>query len=49
MKAYILTLKHDNGTARIRTCASSEQAAIDKVIIAEGCPRCAIVKIEEPQ
>lgn len=46
MNIYILTLKHDNGTIRIKTSASSEEAAISKVMAAELCPRSAIKSIK---
>jgi len=44
---YVLTVKHDNGTVKIRTSGSSESAAIEKVMSSEGCPRRAITKVEK--
>ena len=44
---YILTVKHDDGTVRIRTAASSEEAAIQNVMNAEGCPRQAIKGVKK--
>jgi len=45
MKTYTATLKHDTGKIRLRVIASSEQAAIDMICKAEGCPPRAIVKL----
>ena len=47
MNRYRLTLTHDTGKVRITTAASSEEAAIDIVLKAEGAPRRAIVEIEK--
>jgi len=46
MKTYILTLKHDNGTVKIRVFADSIQGAINAVTKAENCPECAIINIK---
>jgi hypothetical protein len=47
MSEYIVTVKHDNGTARIKTTASSEQAAKDIIMKAENCPQSAIINVEQ--
>ena len=39
---YKITVNHDGGKKRITTSGSSEEAAIEKVMKAEGCPRSAI-------
>jgi hypothetical protein len=48
MKVYMyrMTLQHDKGLVRITTAATSIQAAIDTVCRAEGCPECAVVRVE---
>lgn len=38
-------LKHDSGTIRIRTVASSVDAAIEKVLLSECAPHSAIVEV----
>ena len=43
---YILTVKHDKGTVRFKTSASSEEEAKNKIMKHEGCPRSAIIKTE---
>lgn len=45
LRLYKATLKHDNGTCRITTSATSEEEAIRKICIAEYCPQGAIKKI----
>lgn len=42
---YIVTVKHDNGTTRIKTAASSPEAAKSNVMRAEGCPENAILNV----
>jgi hypothetical protein len=49
MKNYILTLKHDTGSIKIKTRAESMEAAIKAVTTAENCPEGAITKIKEEQ
>jgi hypothetical protein len=44
---YIVTVKHDEGKKKIRTSASSEDAAKKKIMSAEGCPESAIVSIKK--
>lgn len=43
MQTYIITVKHDAGKIRITTAATSEETAITQVMIAENCPRSAII------
>ena len=43
---YILTLKHDNGTVKIRVFANSIQESINAVTKAENCPESAITNIK---
>ncbi|MDD5540950.1 MAG: hypothetical protein PHG61_09695 [Candidatus Marinimicrobia bacterium] len=40
--SYILTVKHDHGSARIQVTAQNEQAARGMVMAAEHCPESAI-------
>lgn len=42
MKTYEFTLKHDNGTVKIRTSADNLEAAKLIIIKSEGCPERAI-------
>lgn len=42
---FIVTVKHDKGFTRIRTTASSEDAARSLVCAAEGCPDHAIIRV----
>ena len=44
---YIVTVKHDEGNRKIRTSASSEDAAKKNVMSAEGCPENAIISIKK--
>lgn len=44
---YRITVKHDHGRIRIKTAASSADAAKKIVMDAEGCPERSITKIEE--
>jgi len=46
MRHYILTVKHDNGTMKIKTFASSRQSARHIIMAAEGCPERAIINIK---
>lgn len=43
---YIVTVKHDNGTIKIKTTASSEEEAKNVVIKAEGCPESSILDVK---
>lgn len=43
---YCLTVRHDGGRVVIRTAATSEDAARAIVQAAEGCPACAIKRVE---
>ncbi len=45
-KSFIVTLKHDKGKVRIKTIASDEADAKQKVCNAEGCPESAIVSVK---
>ena len=47
MKNYIITVKHDDGTIKIKTAAISKVHAIMLVSAAENCPIDAIVTIKE--
>jgi hypothetical protein len=47
MKMYRITLKHDRGIICLKTTGSSQQVAINKVCMAEGCPERVVVKTEE--
>ena len=47
MNEYRLTLTHDNGKIKIRTWATDEESAINNVMKAENCPRCAIIKVKQ--
>lgn len=47
MNTFIVTVKHDKGTARIRTAAQDEAAARKIIMSAEGCPDRAIIKVKE--
>ena len=47
VKQYIVTVKHDKGIKKITTSGSSEKAAKEKIMKAEGCPEGAIVSIKE--
>lgn len=47
MKYFSITLCFDYGKFVIITSASDEQAAINKVMNSENCPRCAITHISE--
>lgn len=54
MEQFTVTVKHDNGTKRIMTSASSEEAAREKIMNAENCPASAIINVskamnEDPQ
>lgn len=49
MKAYILTIKHDNGSFKLRVNAENESTAIIKACNAENCPEGAITKIRPAQ
>lgn len=42
--SYVLTVKHDQGKARIQVTAQNEQAARRIVMSAEHCPESAIVR-----
>ena len=46
-KHYVVTLRHDDGTIRIRTAASSAEVAIDIVLRAEHTPQSAVVSVRE--
>lgn len=42
---FIVKVKHDNGIIKIETTASDEEAAKEKVMKAEDCPKSAIVSV----
>lgn len=47
VKKFLVRVKHDNGIVRITTTASSEDAAKQKIMSAEGCPERAILSVKE--
>lgn len=47
MKTYIMTLKHDTGKTKVKVTASNLETAINMVVLAENCPRRAIVKTQQ--
>lgn len=47
MKQFIITLRHDKGKIKLKTAASSEDAAIQNVLNFEGCPRRAVINIKQ--
>ena len=47
MKKFIASVKHDKGVVKIKTSAQNKEDAITKIMKAEGCPKCSIVKIIE--
>jgi hypothetical protein len=46
---FTFLLKHDNGMSILKTSASSLEAAIEKVMQAELCPRRAITLLKSEQ
>ena len=46
---FIFLLKHDNGMSILKTSASSLEAAIEKVMQAEHCPKRAITLLSSEQ
>lgn len=46
MNAYIVTMKHDHGTVRIQTFASSPEVAVEIVCRAETAPPSAVVSVK---
>jgi len=47
LKHYTLKVKHDNGKVNLKTTASSEKEAKEKITKAEGCPESAIISCKE--
>jgi hypothetical protein len=47
LKHYTLKVKHDNGKVNLKTTASSEKEAKEKIMKAEGCPESAIISCKE--
>ena len=45
MNQFFVTVKHDSGKIRFHVPADTQEAAINLVMKAENCPRCAIVKV----
>lgn len=45
LNTYIVKVKHDKGISKIKTTASNEKAAKDKIMKAEGCPLEAIESV----
>ncbi len=46
-QTYVFKLKHDKGTSTIKTTASSQEAALKKVMAAENAPESAITPVNE--
>jgi hypothetical protein len=46
MKTYIFTLKHDNGTAKLKIFAHCLTSAIQAILKLENCPERAITNIK---
>jgi len=46
-REYIVSVKHDKGTIRIRTSGSTIEDAKKKIMEYEGCPESAITSIRE--
>ena len=44
--AYLVTVRHDRGTARLAVTAANKAGAVAQVMSSEGCPRRAIVAID---
>ena len=44
---YKFRVSHDNGSVILKTKASSEEAAINIIMKAEGCPKRALERIDE--
>jgi len=47
METYIVLLKHDEGRIKIQTTASSQDAAVDKVLKAERAPESAVITVTQ--
>ena len=47
MQTFVIKLKHDKGTVKIKTVARNEENAVYKVMQAEGCPFTAIKSIKQ--
>jgi hypothetical protein len=47
VKLYSVTVRHDNGIARLRIAATDETAARVIVMKAEQCPHDAIIRVRE--
>ena len=45
-REYIVSVKHDKGTIRVRTSGSTIEASKKKIMDYEGCPECAIIGIK---
>lgn len=43
MRWYTVRVQHDNGITRFRLVAKDRDAAIQNVMVTEGCPRSAIL------
>ncbi len=46
MIQFSATIKHDKGSFKIHTVATSEEVAKQMIMKAEGCPESAIIKIK---
>jgi hypothetical protein len=48
LETYIVTLKHEKGTVKIKVVSlSGEHGARRQVTSAEGCPECAIMQVKK--
>ena len=46
VRQYIITLRHDSGTIRIQTAASSKEQAVKQVCDAERAPYTAVINVK---
>lgn len=47
IRNYVITIRSDQGTIRVRTAASSPEAATSQVLAYEMAPPRAVVNVEE--
>lgn len=47
MKTFYVTTQHDEGTSSFQTVARNQQQAIALIMAAEGCPKGAIIRIQQ--
>lgn len=46
MKFYYVNLQHDRGVVKIKVWAQNKVAAINSVLVSEGCPLSAIKSVK---